>query len=215
MKKISNLQLILTTVFITSLLISNIITVKQIMLPFGISVTGGVIVFPITYILSDLFSEVYGYKWSRLTCYLAFAMNLFMAVMFGAIIAMPAPDYWNEQSSLVTILGNTPRILVASLISFVIGDFVNDNIYEKLKGKHLNDCKGFGFRAIISSVFGNLIDSTTFLFIAFAGVMPIKNIVLTLIFESSFKTIFEIIVLPLTTLTVRKVFYYEKQSELG
>lgn len=71
-KKISKLQLILTVFFVCSLLISNVITSKQVLLPFGITMTGAVFIFPITYILSDLFSEVYGYKWSRFTCYLAF-----------------------------------------------------------------------------------------------------------------------------------------------
>ena len=84
--KISNLQMILTTLFVVSLLISNIITSKQVLLPFNITMTGAVFIFPITYVLSDLFSEVYGYKWSRVTCYLAFVMNLFMVTVFSIVI---------------------------------------------------------------------------------------------------------------------------------
>ena len=80
-KNVSTLQLILTVIFVCSLLISNVITAKQVLLPFNITMTGAVFVFPITYILSDLFSEVYGYKWSRFTCYLGFAMNLFMVLV--------------------------------------------------------------------------------------------------------------------------------------
>ena len=79
MKKISKLQLVLTVLFVVCLLVSNIITGKQVQLPFNIVMTGAVFLFPITYILSDLFSEVYGYKWSRFTCYLGFIMNLFIA----------------------------------------------------------------------------------------------------------------------------------------
>ena len=66
--------------------ISNIITAKQVLLPFGITMTGAVFIFPVTYILSDLFSEVYGYRWSRITCYLAFAMNLLMVLLFSLVI---------------------------------------------------------------------------------------------------------------------------------
>ena len=75
-KNISLLQCVLTVLFVSCLLISNVITAKQVLLPFNITMTGAVFIFPITYILSDLFSEVYGYKWSRFTCYLALAMNL-------------------------------------------------------------------------------------------------------------------------------------------
>ena len=81
LKKVSELQLFLSVLFVTSLLISNVITAKQVLLPFGITMTGAVFIFPITYILSDLFSEVYGYRWSRITCYLAFAMNLLMVLL--------------------------------------------------------------------------------------------------------------------------------------
>ena len=80
-KKISNLLLILIIIFTISFLISNIITIKQISLPFGITMTSAVILFPIVYILSDVFSEVYGYRWSRNTRYIAFASNLFMVLI--------------------------------------------------------------------------------------------------------------------------------------
>ena len=80
-KKFSFLQLILTLLFVLALVISNIITTKQVQLPFNIVTTGGFFIFPITYILSDIFSEVYGYKWSRITCYLGFLANLFAVIM--------------------------------------------------------------------------------------------------------------------------------------
>ena len=88
LKKVSELQLFLSVLFVTSLLISNVITAKQVLLPFGITMTGAVFIFPITYILSDLFSEVYGYRWSRITCYLAFAMNLLMVLLFSLVISI-------------------------------------------------------------------------------------------------------------------------------
>ena len=134
-KRISKLQLILTTLFVVSLLVSNVITSKQVLLPFGITMTGAVFIFPITYILSDLFSEVYGYKWSRFTCYLGFFMNLFMVLVFQAVIATPAPSYWTNQVAFQTVLGNTPRVLFASLLAMMVGDFVNDRVFKKMKEK--------------------------------------------------------------------------------
>ena len=91
---VSELQLVLTLLFVVALVVSNIITSKQVLLPFNITMTGAVFIFPITYILSDLVSEVYGYRWSRLTCYFGFAANLFAALVFSAVIQSPAPSYW-------------------------------------------------------------------------------------------------------------------------
>ena len=204
-EKISFTQMFLTLLFVVSLLISNIITSKQVLLPFNITMTGAIIIFPVTYILSDVFSEVYGYKWSRITCYLAFLFNLFMVLIFEIAIHTQAPSYWMDQQAFQTVLGNTPRILTASLLAFVIGDFVNDKIFAKLKAKHKNEIKGFGFRAILSSFCGELVDSLVFLPLAFIGLMPIKTLAIMTICQVFLKTGYEIIILPLTTLVVKKV----------
>lgn len=208
-KGISKLQLVLTTLFVVSLLVSNVITAKQVLLPFGITMTGAVFIFPITYVLSDLFSEVYGYKWSRFTCYLAFAMNLFMVVVFSLVIKTPAPDYWLNQEAFQTVLGNTPRILFASLLAFIIGDLVNDKVFAKFKKKHPDNHKGFEFRAILSSFCGELVDSLIFLPLAFLGQMPISSLVMMTIMQVLIKTGYEVIILPVTRLVVNKVSKYE------
>lgn len=210
-KEISMMQLVLTLLFVVSLLISNIITAKQVLLPFGIVMTGAVFIFPITYILSDLFSEVYGYKWSRITCYLAFAANLFMVLVFSAVIATPAPDYWMNQEAFQTVLGNTPRVLFASLLAFVVGDFVNDRVFKKMKEKHPNDHKGFGLRAILSSLCGELVDSLIFLPIAFIGLMPIQTLAVMTAMQVLIKTGYEIVILPITKLVVKKVSKVERK----
>lgn len=209
-KNISNLQLTLTTLFVVSLLISNVITAKQVLLPFGITMTGAVFIFPITYILSDLFSEVYGYKWSRRTCYLAFTMNLFMVLIFTAVIKTPAPDYWQNQQAFETVLGSTPRILFASLLAFLVGDLVNDKVFKKFKDKHPNDHKGFSFRAILSSFCGELADSLIFLPIAFIGQMPLATLGVMAITQVTIKIAYEIIILPITKTIVKKVSTYER-----
>lgn len=212
-RKISELQLVLTLLFVVSLLISNIITAKQVLLPFNIVMTGAVFIFPITYILSDLFSEVYGYRWSRITCYLAFAANLFMVLVFSAVIATPAPDYWLNQEAFQTVLGNTPRVLAASLLAFVLGDLVNDRVFRKMKAKHPNDHKGFGWRAILSSVCGELVDSLIFLPIAFIGQMPISTLVVMTVMQVLIKTGYEIVILPVTRLVVKKVSNAERRYD--
>lgn len=209
-ERISFLQVCLTIVFVTAMLISNVITAKQVLLPFGITMTGAVFIFPITYILSDVFSEVYGYKWSRVTCYFAFSMNLLMVIVFGLVIKTPAPDYWTNQEAFATVLGSTPRVMGASLLAYVIGDFVNDRIFRKMKAKHVGEMRGFGWRAIISSFFGELCDSLVFLPIAFLGQMPLETLAIMTVCQVLIKTGYEIIILPVTTLVAKKAKKYEE-----
>jgi uncharacterized integral membrane protein (TIGR00697 family) len=209
-KKISMLQMILTIAFVVCLVVSNIITAKQVLLPFNITMTAAVIIFPITYILSDVFSEVYGYKWSRFTCYLGFAANLFAVLVFTAAIATPAPDYWMNQEAFEVVLGNTPRVLAASLLGFLIGDLVNDRVFKRFKDKHPNDHKGFGFRAILSSFLGELVDSMIFLPLAFLGQMPVATLATMMVCQVLIKTSYEVVILPVTHVIVKKVSSYEK-----
>lgn len=211
-RKVSELQLVLTLLFVVSLLISNIITAKQVLLPFNITMTGAVFIFPVTYILSDVFSEVYGYRWSRVTCYLGFAMNLFMVLIFSAVIITPAPDYWTNQEAFQTVLGNTPRIFGASLLAFVLGDLVNDRIFRKMKEKHPNELKGFGWRAILSSLCGELVDSLIFLPLAFLGQMPVKTLAVMTVMQVVIKTGYEVVILPITHIVAKRVL--EKENEL-
>lgn len=212
-ERISFLQVCLTIVFVTAMLISNVITAKQVLLPFGITMTGAVFIFPITYILSDVFSEVYGYKWSRITCYFAFTMNLFMVIVFGLVIKTPAPDYWTNQEAFATVLGSTPRVMGASLLAYVIGDFVNDRIFRRMKAKHADEMSGFGWRAIISSFFGELCDSLVFLPIAFLGQMPLKTLAVMTVCQVLIKTGYEVVILPLTTLVAKKANKYEEELQ--
>ena len=212
-ERISFLQVCLTIVFVTAMLISNVITAKQVLLPGGITMTGAVFIFPITYILSDVFSEVYGYKWSRVTCYFAFSMNLFMVIVFSLVIQTPAPSYWTNQEAFATVLGSTPRVMGASLLAYVIGDFVNDRVFRKMKEKHSDELKGFGWRAIVSSFLGELCDSLVFLPIAFLGQMPLKTLATMTVCQVLIKTGYEVVILPLTTLVAKKANKYEEEFQ--
>lgn len=208
--KISTLQFILTLTFVVCLVISNIISAKQMLLPFDIVMPAAVIIFPITYVLSDLFSEVYGYKWSRFTCYLGFAANLFAVIIFSLAIATPAPGYWMNQEAFEVVLGNTPRMLCASLLGFVVGDFINDRVFKAFKDKHPNDHRGFSFRAILSSFCGEMCDSLIFLPVAFLGQMPLETLATMMVCQVLIKTGYEVVVLPFTNMIVRAVSKYEK-----
>lgn len=209
-KTISTLQTFLTVLFVSALLTSNVITAKQVQFPFGITTTGAVCIFPVTYILSDLFSEVYGYKWSRVTCYLGFAMNLMMVLVFQFAISTPAPSYWTNQEAFEVVLGSAPRSLVASLLAYVVGDWANDIIFRNMKAKK-RGMKGFAARAILSSLVGEIIDSAIFIPLAFFGTMPFDTLVIMGITQVVLKVGYEIIVVPLTTLVTRNVARAEGQ----
>lgn len=210
--KISKLQLFLTVLSVSCLLISNIAVSKQMLLPFGFVMTCSNLVFPLTYVLSDVFSEVYGYKWSRFTCYLGFAMNLLMVTVLQISIILPYPNFWENQSQFQTIFGTSLKVLVASFSAFIAGDFINDKIFEIMKRKQKNK---FFLRAILSSIAGQIVDSVIFVSVAFIGVMNTMDIFMLLITEITLKTAYEIFVLPLTNIVVKKVFEYERRSELN
>lgn len=214
--KISQLQCILTVVSIAFYLASNIITGRQIQLPFGLSNTGALLIFPITYILSDVFSEVYGYKWSRKTNWISFAIQLAIVAIFSLVIVLPYPSFFTNADAYTAVLGNAPIVLAGSLLAFVFGDWANDKVFAKLKEKHPNSSKGFSIRAVLSSLAGEAVDSLIFFPIAFGltgtpwGALPAMMATSTVM-----KVAYEILVLPITVLVVKKVKKYEEELEDG
>ena len=215
MKKTNDLKIYLTILFVSCLLIANVVTAKQLQLPFGITMTGAIFIFPITYILSDIFSEVYGYRWSRITCYLAFCMNLLMVGIFQLVISTPAPNYWTNQEAFATVLGSAPRVLAASSLGMLAGDFVNDRVFRRMKAAHKHEHKGFGARAITSSFAGELADSALFIPIAFLGTMPASQMVVMGLTQAALKVQYEIIILPATSTACKKIKKAEGVDEFA
>lgn len=216
-KPISILQVLLTILFTGALLISNIISARLFNF-FGNAMTCAVVVFPVTYILSDLFSEVYGYKWSRFTCYIAFIINLLAVGIFYVVSSLPAviPP---QAEAFNSILLGTFSCTLASFIAFVVGDFVNDKIFAKMKNKYqgLTNHKGFAFRAILSSFAGELVDSCIYLPLAFLVFNPIMTplaVLKMIALQVILKTAYEVIILPLTTLLTKNVAKYEYNLQI-
>jgi len=160
-------------------------------------------VFPITYILSDIFSEVYGYRASRITAWYAFGANLLMVLFFKLAIVMPGAPFWGPeaQRAFEDTLGGTWRILIASLTAYMAGDFINDVIFKKMKDKQGE--KRFGVRAIFSSMVGEAVDSFVFITIAFWGTPFFTYSIIPA--QWAIKITYEIILLPLTILVVKKI----------
>lgn len=217
-KPITALQVILTVVFTGALMISNIVSARLFNF-FEYSMTCAVVIFPVTYILSDVFSEVYGYKWSRLTCYLGFFINLFAVGIFYLASALPAVIPEQAEAFNSVLLGMF-ACTFASFIAFVVGDFVNDKIFSVMKKNHagLTNHKRFALRAILSSFAGELVDSCIYLPLAFLVFNPIMSGIDVLIMiglQVSLKIAYEIIILPLTTFLAKTIGKHEAKKVAG
>jgi uncharacterized integral membrane protein (TIGR00697 family) len=201
-KEVSVLFMLAGILFATCLLISNILATKILMIgPW--SAPAGVIIFPIAYILNDVITEVWGFGKARLIIWTGFAVNILAVLFFTAGIVIPGAPFWQNQDAFATVLGNTPRIVVASLSAYLIGSFLNAFVMSRMKVATKG--KGFSGRAIASTLVGESADSLIFISIAFAGVFPI-GVLITMIFtQAAMKTIYEILILPVTIWVVNFV----------
>lgn len=207
-KNNSNLFVYYSMIFVVCLLLSNVLAAK--LLAVGkFSITAGTIIFPISYIINDVLSEVYGYKKTKNIIIAGFALELFMIIVFEVAIHLPAPIWFENGDAFALILGSTPRIALAGLISYLFGSLVNSKILVVMKNKNQ---KMFGLRAIISTVLGEAVDSLIFVPISFTGVLPIKEMISMILLLVIFKTLYETICLPLTYFVVNKTKEYEKQQ---
>ena len=204
--KYSELFLFLSIVFITCLLISNILAAKLLKIG-SYSVTSGVLVFPISYIINDIFSEIYGYEKAKKVILFGFIMNIFMVLVFSLAIALPAPIWFENSDAFKLILGSTPRTCFASLMAYLFGSLVNAKVLIKMKK---NEKNRFGVRAIVSTIFGEFTDSLIFVFIAFFGSISISQIISMILIQVIIKTLYEFICLPITSVLVKKIKLYEQ-----
>ena len=209
--KYSMLFVIMVALSCISMLVSNVGAFKQTAF-FGSSIPGGSAVFIITYVLSDVFSEVYGYHASRFTAWLGFALNAFAVVMFQIAILTPAPEWFEGSEAFAMVLGSAPRVVIAGWIAYLVGDFMNDNVFRYFREKD-GVGKRFAFRAILSSFIGEMFDSTLFTVLAFYGQWPAGEMVGSILTLVLAKTAYEAAILPVTSFVVRKVRKYESEVE--
>lgn len=212
-KKTSNLQMTLTLLMVISLILANIMVVKSVDL-FGLPFlanTTSLITFPITYILSDVFSEVYGYRWSRITATWSFIGTILCSLFFALMIAIPGNSAWQSQDALVRILGQTPRIAFASVVAYWFGDWANDKVFQLIKKKKKSE-KWFAVRAILSSLAGKYVDGFLFTFIGLSF-LPLQTKIIMVINCPFIQICLETVLLPITTLVMKKVKKAEQKNE--
>ncbi|MDD3315609.1 MAG: queuosine precursor transporter [Syntrophaceticus sp.] len=196
---VSSLFVILGCLFVTCLLLSNIIAGKLISV-FGMVLPAAVILFPVTYIFGDILTEVYGFKRSRLIIWTGFACNLLMAAVFMLVVVLPHPEFWQSQDAYQTVLGMTPRVVAASLIGYFLGEFINSAVLSKMK--LLTRGRWLFSRTIGSTIVGEGIDTVVFITIAFAGTIAVPALLSMMAAQYIVKVLYEIAATPLTYLVV-------------
>jgi uncharacterized integral membrane protein (TIGR00697 family) len=197
---------VLTGLFTATLLVSNVLNCKVIrvgQLPF----TGGLIMFPLAALFSDVLTEVYGYAESRKVIWTGLGSLLLLVVMIEICGALPADPFWAHQAAYDAILGAVPRIVAASLTAYFVGEFSNSYVLAKCK---IRTQGTFMFvRFVLSTVVGQFIDSATFVLVAFAGRMPLREMVLVAFTGWAIMVAWEIVALPLTLPLVRALKRHE------
>jgi hypothetical protein len=210
-KKVSVLFMLFGTLFCVCLITANVLETKQ--LSFGpINLTAGVIVFPVSYIINDVVCEVWGYQRTRMLIWMGFAMNFFFVVMGAIADWIPGAPYWHGDEGFHVIFGLAPRIALASFIAFITGSFINAYVMSRMKLSARDSGafkKNFSARAILSTVFGELTDSIIFFPLALGGVIPWEEMPSLMISQVALKTLYEILVLPVT---IRAVEYTKKRD---
>ena len=196
--------MVLGIVFCVCLVAANLLETKVIQVG-PLAVTAGLIVFPISYIINDCIAEVWGFCKARLIIWMGFLMN-FMVVGLGQVaVALPAAPFWEGEQSFDFVFGLAPRIAASSLTAFLAGSFINAYVMSRMKIASAG--KNFSARAIVSTIAGESADSLVFFPLAFGGLMPMGELLKMMVVQVVIKTLYEIIVLPIT---IRVVNYIKR-----
>ena len=194
-QRYSHRFVIVVAVFITSLLTANIIAVKLVSV-FGLVMPAGVIVFPLSYIFGDVLTEVYGYAQARRVIWLGFFCNLVLVVAVWIGQVLPAASFWDGQAAYERILGYTPRLLAASFLAYLVGEFANSFVLARLKVA--TEGRWLWMRTIGSTLVGQGLDSLVFIFAAFWGVIPVAGMVSAVVTQWVVKSAYEALATPVT-----------------
>lgn len=187
--------MVVVALFVTSLLIANIIAVKLVSIG-GLVMPAGIVIFPISYIVGDVLTEVYGFRRARQVIWLGFFCNLLAVTAIWVGQVLPGAEFWDAQAAYDRILGFAPRLLVASFCAYLVGEFANSFILAKMK--IWTEGRMLWARTIGSTIVGQGLDSVIFIAIAFAGTIPLAGMVSAIVTQWLFKSLYEALATPLT-----------------
>jgi uncharacterized integral membrane protein (TIGR00697 family) len=187
--------LLVASIFITCLISSNIIAVKLVII-FGFVLPAAIIIFPISYIFGDVLTEVYGYHQARRVIWLGFFCNLVAVIAIWVGQILPAASFWDGQTAYERVLGYTPRLLLASFLAYLVGEFTNSFVLAKMK--IATKGRWLWARTIGSTLVGQGLDSLVFMTLAFVGTIPLTDLTGAIVIQWLSKSAYEAIVTPLT-----------------
>lgn len=217
----------LSALFVTTLIISNIVAVKLVEI-YGLILPAAVILFPLAYILGDILTEVYGYARARQVIWIGFVCNLIAVIAISIAGLLPAVSFWSlpgfegaleAQQAFQAILGFAPRLLAASFVAYLFGEFLNSYVLAKLKIR--TEGRFLWLRTITSTLIGEGVDSAIFISLAFWGIIEPAGILITIRSQWLFKVAFETLATPLTYLVVARlkeveeVDHYDKDTNFN
>lgn len=211
-RRVSALYLVLVLTFCICLIVANLVEIKTIDLG-PLTITAGVIIFPLSYIINDCVVEVYGLQRAKFMIWLGFASSLFVTLALQLSLMLPGSAEWTSQAAMQEIYGSVPRIVAASFLAFLCGSMVNAYTMERMKSSG-DGVRKFSFRAIMSTVYGESVDSLIFFPVAFAGVLSWRMIVSLMITQAVIKTMYEVLILPVTIMAVKRLRKMERIIEI-
>ena len=185
--KYSHWLVIVVAVFVTCLITANIIAVKLVDL-FGLILPAAIFIFPLSYITGDVLTEVYGYRQARKVIWLGFMCNVIVVLAISVAQVLPAASFWDGQKAYERILGYTPRIVAASFLAYLVGEFANSFVLAKLK--IATQGRWLWMRTIGSTLVGQGLDSMVFISLAFAGTIPVHALTLAVVTQWLAKSVF-------------------------
>ena len=201
-EKVSVSFMLLGILFNVCLIAANLLETKVIQVG-SLTVTAGLLVFPISYIINDCIAEVWGFKKARLIIWSGFAMNFFVVALGLIAVAIPAAPFWEGEEHFNFVFGMAPRIVAASLMAFLVGSFLNAYVMSKMKVA--SQGRNFSARAIWSTVVGETADSLIFFPVAFGGIIAWKELLIMMGIQIVLKSMYEVIILPVTIRVVKAI----------
>ena len=201
-EKVSVPFMLLGILFNVCLIAANLLETKVIQIG-SLTVTAGLLVFPISYIINDCIAEVWGFKKARLIIWSGFAMNFFVVALGLIAVSIPAASFWEGEEHFDFVFGMAPRIVVASLAAFLVGSFLNAYVMSKMKVASKG--KNFSARAILSTIVGETADSLIFFPVAFGGIIAWPELLIMMGVQIVLKSMYEVIILPITIRVVNAI----------
>ena len=201
-QKVSVSFMLMGIVFNVCLIAANLLETKVIQLG-SLTVTAGLLVFPISYIINDCIAEVWGFRKARLIIWSGFVMNFFVVTLGLIAVSLPAAPFWEGEEHFNFVFGMAPRIVAASLMAFLVGSFLNAYVMSRMKIASRG--RNFSARAIWSTVVGETADSLIFFPVAFGGVIAWRELAVMMGLQILLKSAYEVVVLPVTIRVVKAV----------